>query len=66
MAFTSEEETRIQAIEQKLNELQTAANKMITLDQMNQLLLLRQQEVKILDERITSLESQVLVLQEND
>ena len=64
MAFTALEEQRIKAIEKAINKLQTAITKAVTLDQLKQMLTLRQAEIKSLEGRIATLESQVNVLQQ--
>ena len=61
--WTSNEEIRIQKIEKAINALQLAITKAVTLDQLKQMITLRQQEIKALTDRVNSLESQILVLQ---
>lgn len=62
-SFTDVEEKRIQAIEKAINKLQTAITKSVTIDQLKQMLTLRQAELKSLGDRVTSLETQVNILQ---
>lgn len=63
MAWTTAEETRIQAIEELLNKLQTAINNLMSKQQMRQLLLIKEEEINTLKERVTALEAQIAVLQ---
>jgi polyhydroxyalkanoate synthesis regulator phasin len=63
MAWTTAEEKRIQAIETAINQLQTAVSNLMSKQQMRQLLLLRQEEIDTMKERITALETQVATLQ---
>ena len=63
MSFTAEEELRIQAIELTLNDLQTAANKMLTRQQGKALLNIRQQEIIQLQEDLETVKSQLAILQ---
>jgi polyhydroxyalkanoate synthesis regulator phasin len=64
MAFTEAEEARIQAIETVLNQMQIAIKNLAAKQQMRQLMLLKQGEVNSIGERVTSLESQIAILQE--
>jgi predicted nucleic acid-binding Zn-ribbon protein len=59
MALTSFEERRIQAIETRINELQTAIGNLMSKQQYQQLLYLKQQEITALTERVASLETQI-------
>jgi polyhydroxyalkanoate synthesis regulator phasin len=63
MAWTTAEEKRIQAIETAINQLQTAVSNLMSKQQMRQLLLLRQEEIDTMKERITALETQIATLQ---
>lgn len=64
MALTVTEERRIQAIEKKLNELQTALNNLVSKRQMKSLLNIRQAEIEDLKTRVTALETQIQALQQ--
>lgn len=63
MAWTDAENTRVSTIETLLNKVQTAMTKLMTKQQMRQLLLIKQKEVDALTLRVTALETQVLDLQ---
>ena len=63
MSWTDAEETRIQAIETILNNLQIAVNNLMSKQQVRQLLLIKQNEIDSLTQRIETLESQVTNLQ---
>lgn len=64
MALTNQQLTdRVEAIELFLNTLQTAINNMATTKKLNQVLLLRQNEIEALQTRLTSLEAQVEALE---
>lgn len=63
MAWTSAENTRVTAIETMLNKVQTAISKLMTKQQMRQLLLIKQKEVDALTLRVAALEEQVAALQ---
>jgi len=54
---------RIEAIENALNDMQTAVNNVATKGQMKALLTLRQNEIDDLQSRVESLEAQIKVLQ---
>lgn len=64
MAWTAAEEARILAIEQMLNNLQTAVRNLASKQQIRQLLLLKQTEVDNLTSRVAELEVLVAVLQQ--
>ena len=59
MAFTALEEQRIKAIEKAINKIQVSLTKSVTLDQLKQMLTLRNAELKALSDHITTLESQI-------
>ena len=63
MALTATEALRIQAIENKLNDLQTALNNVASKKQMKALTQIRQAEIEDLKQRVTTLESEIAVLQ---
>ena len=63
MAFTALEEQRIKAIEKAINKIQVSLTKSVTLDQLKQMLTLRNAELKALSDHITTLESQISILQ---
>jgi len=64
MALTDSEATRILAIEALLNELQTAVKYNVAAKKfVEQMLLLKQNEIDLLKSRITALESQVTALE---
>ena len=63
MSFSTQEEARIATIEEKLNELQTVMSRFVTIAQMKQVLLVKQQEVDQAVADIASLQTQVAVLQ---
>jgi len=56
--------SRITAVEDLLNVMQTALNGVATKQQMKALLALRQAEVTDLQARVTALESQIAILQD--
>jgi len=63
MAFTDAEEQRIVAIEEAINDLATAVNNLASKTQLSQLLAIKQAEVDALRKDVTSLQSQVELLQ---
>lgn len=64
MALTDVEKIRIEAIEELLNELQTAVKYNVASRLfVEQMLLLKQNELEAVKNRVTELESQVTVLQ---
>lgn len=64
MALSNQQLTeRIKVIEDKLNEIQLALNALATTAQLIQYTNIRQTEIEDLKARVTSLESQILVLQ---
>jgi polyhydroxyalkanoate synthesis regulator phasin len=63
MAWTDSETARVVAIEELLNQVQTAIQNLASKAQMRQLLLLKQAEVDALTTRVASLEAQLTVLQ---
>lgn len=63
MAWTDNEEKRVTMIEEVLNDLQIAMTKVMTKQQMQQLLLIKQTEIDSLTQRIAALESQIAILQ---
>ena len=64
MALTDTEAARILTIEDLLNELQTAVKYNVAAKKfVEQMLLLKQNEIDLLKSRVTALESQIEVLQ---
>ncbi len=63
MAWTNPEETRIETIEKLLNQMQTAINNLASQQQLRSLVALKQKEIADLTTRVSSLESQVTLLQ---
>ena len=63
MAWTEAENDRVVAIENLLNEVQTAISNLMSKAQMRQLLLIKQSEVDALTQRVEALEAQVRTLQ---
>lgn len=63
MALTDAEQLRLLAIEETLNDLQIAVNNLASKLQVRQLLLLKQQEIDALTEKVELLESQIAILQ---
>lgn len=63
MAWSSEETARVQAIETKINEMQTAINKLASRAQLKQLLNIRQSEIVELQQTVADLQSEVEALQ---
>lgn len=63
MAWNSEEEKRIQLIEEKLNQIQLAMNSLVNRQTVVQLTNIRQREIIELQEKVASLETQVAALQ---
>lgn len=63
MALTDAERQRIRAIEEMLNDLQVAIRNMTSKLEFRQLILLRQQEIDTLKQRVSDLETQVATLQ---
>ena len=63
MALTSEEQVRIQAIETKLNEIQTALNNVASRAMVKQLVNHRQSEIIELHEEVANLKTQIATLQ---
>ena len=63
MAWLSSETTRIETIEEAINELQIAVTNLMSKQQMRQLLLIKESEIQALTARVASLESQVTILQ---
>jgi len=63
MAWTTEEEARVRALEETVNDLQTAMNALATKAQLKQYTHIRQTEVDDLKARVASLEAQIAVLQ---
>lgn len=63
MAWTTAETERITLLETVVNDLQVAVSKLMSKQQMRQLLLVKQQELDALTVRVASLEAQVEVLQ---
>lgn len=61
--FTISENRRIEAIETKLNELQTAANNLATKRQLKELLNIRQAEIEQLKEEVALLKTRVTALE---
>lgn len=56
-------QTRIEVIEESLNTIQVALNKLTTRQQMKALVNIRQAEIDELTQRVADLESQVSILQ---
>ena len=56
-------ETRVEAIEELLTSMQTAINALATKQQLKQTLLVRESAQKDLEDRVTSLENEIAVLQ---
>lgn len=56
-------QARVEAIEEKLNEIQTALLNITTAAQLKASQLVRQKEIEQLKTRVTSLESQIVALQ---
>lgn len=54
---------RIVEIEETINTLQTALNNLASKKTMNQILAIKQKEIEDLKSRVTSLESQISILQ---
>jgi hypothetical protein len=64
MALSNQQlQDRVEAIETSLNDLQTAVNNLATKKQMQALVNIRQNEIIDLQDRVTSLESQIKILQ---
>ena len=55
---------RILALEEKMNDMQTALNKLATKAQLTSVLNIRQNEIKQLQEEVESLKTQVAALQD--
>jgi hypothetical protein len=64
MAFTDAEEIRIQAIETCLNNLQTAVNNLSTRKMVKALANVREQEIIDINAEITTLKTQIAILQQ--
>jgi predicted nuclease with TOPRIM domain len=65
MALSNQQlQDRIEAIEAAINDMQTALTNIATKQQMKSILNVRQSEIVDLQTRVTSLESQIKVLQE--
>lgn len=65
MAFTAEEEQRIQAIELMLNKIQTIIQQLASQKQLRSLSMLKQNDINTLTAAVTALQSQVAILQKN-
>jgi predicted nuclease with TOPRIM domain len=63
MATTDQLLLRIEVIEAKLNDVQTAINNLASKQQLKQLLNIRQTEIDDLKVRVTSLEGRLTVLE---
>lgn len=63
MSFSDAEELRIEAIEELLNQVQTAIKNLASKAQFTQFTLIRQAEIDALTTRVTALESQLALLQ---
>ena len=63
MAWTDAEELRIEAIEELLNQVQIAISNLASKAQFTQFTLIRQAEIDALTTRVTALESQLALLQ---
>ena len=66
MAWTDAEDSRVNAVERALNTLRRAVLNVTTKREFRQLLLIRQQEIEDLKERVTTLENQVTLLQQSN
>ena len=65
MALTNQQlEDRVITIENLLNDIQTALNNLVTSRQMIALTSVRQSEIVDLQERVTTIESEILVIQD--
>jgi polyhydroxyalkanoate synthesis regulator phasin len=65
MAWTAAEEDRIQAIEKQINKIQIALTNLATTVQVRTLNVIKQKEIDELQTRVTALEAQVAILQNN-
>jgi polyhydroxyalkanoate synthesis regulator phasin len=65
MSWSSAELTRIETLEEQLNKVQTAVKNLASKLQVRQLILLKQKELDALTNRVATLESQILTLQQN-
>lgn len=64
MALTDAQvQVRIETLEEKVNEIQTAINNLATKRQLNASMLVRQNEIDELKQRVDSLETQIAALQ---
>lgn len=63
MAWTVAERSRIQKIQDMICDLQTAISNLAATQQVRQLLLIKQQEVITLQNRVTELETAIQLLQ---
>ena len=63
MSLSDAEELRIEAIEELLNQVQTAIKNLASKAQFTQFTLIRQAEIDALTTRVTALESQLALLQ---
>ncbi len=63
MSLTQTENGRIQSLEKKVNDLQTALNNVSSTKQMKTLLTIRQAEIEDLKTRVSILETQIQTLQ---
>lgn len=64
MALSDEQvQSRIEALETKVNEIQIALNNLATRKQLNASMLVRQNEIDELKQKVTSLETQIQALQ---
>lgn len=62
MAWTSNEEARIEQIEQLLNRMQTALNNLASKQQLKALSVLKEKDINDLITRVVALENQVALL----
>lgn len=63
MAWTDAETSRINTLEEALNDLATAINHLASKQQLRQLLLIKQTTIDALTLRVASLEAQIATLQ---
>mgnify|MGYP001616956409 FL=1 len=63
MALSESELIRITAIEELLNRVQVAITNLASVAQLRQLLLLKQKDLDLLTERVSTLETEVQTLQ---
>jgi hypothetical protein len=64
MAMTDAEVQRITSVEEAVNDLSTVVNNLAPKQELRQLQLLRQSEIDEIKQRLTSIESQLKILQQ--